>query len=68
VTLRKPRPALPVACRDGDDVIFLVLAVAARTDFLVSGDGDLSELRSSAPVPIVAVGELQSRLRPSVNT
>lgn len=60
--LPEPLPVLPVACRDHDDVVFIQLALAAKVDCLVSGDGDLGVLRDVAPVPIVSVDELRRRL------
>jgi putative PIN family toxin of toxin-antitoxin system len=42
--LPDPRPALPVACRDRDDAVFLHLAIASGADVLVSGDVDLTVL------------------------
>ena len=65
VELQALRPALPVACRDRDDVVFIELALAAGVDFLASGDGDLIALRHSIPVPIVVVSELRDTLRPA---
>lgn len=56
-------PALPLACRDRDDAIFVMLAVAAKADLLVSGDGDLAGLRKSAPVRIASARELRELLR-----
>jgi putative PIN family toxin of toxin-antitoxin system len=63
VQLPSLRPELPVACRDRDDVVFIELALVAEADFLVSGDRDLTELRLSVRVPIIAVSELRVRLR-----
>ena len=46
-------PPLPVpVCRDPDDDNVLALAVAARVDFIVSGDGDLLVLGTYADIPI----------------
>ena len=55
-------PVLPVACRDRDDVLFIQLALAAKVDYLVSGDSDLGVLRDVAPVPIASVGDLWRRV------
>ena len=57
------RSALPLACRDRDDAIFVMLAVAAKVDLLVSGDGDLAALRKSAPVRVASARELRELLR-----
>lgn len=45
-----PLPALPLACRDRDDAVFLHLARASEAEFLVSGDTDLTVLTSAYPV------------------
>lgn len=50
-------PELPVQCRDRDDVVFLALATVTQTP-LISGDADLSVLKSSAPVGVLSVAEL----------
>ncbi len=55
--------ALPLACRDRDDAIFVTLALAAKVDFLVSGDGDLVGLRQSAPVRVASARALHELLR-----
>lgn len=55
-------PALPVACRDRDDAVFIQLALAAKADCLVSGDGDLTVLREVVPIDILSAEELRSRL------
>lgn len=47
VVLPDPRPAVPVACRDRDDGVFIELALAAGADALVSGDADLTRDRKS---------------------
>lgn len=60
--LSDQRAALPVACRDHDDAVFIELALTAGVNFLVSGDRDLTVLRQSAPIQIVAVSELRSIL------
>lgn len=62
VQLPDPAPALPVACRDRDDVVFIQLAVVARADLLVSGDADLTTLREVAPVSIAAPPDFQRML------
>ncbi len=48
-------PPLPApASRDRDDDAVLSLAVRARTDLIISGDGDLLVLGAFANIPIVA--------------
>lgn len=60
-----PPPATP-ACRDAHDLPFLQLAIAAKAEAIVSGDGDLlclvDELTMPVLTPAEAVGCLQ-RLR-----
>jgi hypothetical protein len=55
-------PDLPLACRDRDDVAFLLLALASRADFLVSGDKDLTVLAFAYPV--VSPAGLRQLLEP----
>lgn len=58
-----PPPRTP-ACRDPHDVPFLQLALAAKADALVTGDGDLlilAPLRGVAIItPAQAIGRLSS--------
>lgn len=54
-------PALPIQCRDRDDMMFLALATIAQTP-LISGDSDLSILKAFAPIEVLSVAELQTRL------
>ncbi len=54
-------PALPVQCRDRSDIMFLALATTAQTP-LVSGDSDLSVLKASAPIEVLSVAELRTRI------
>ena len=54
-------PAIPIQCRDRDDVAFLALAIIAQTP-LVSGDSDLSILKASAPIKVLSVAELRTRI------
>ncbi len=49
-------------CRDPRDRMFLELAVAARADALVTGDGDLLTLAPVFAVPIITPTELMARL------
>jgi len=62
VRLPKPRPALPAACRDARDDMFLHLAIAGQAEFLVTGDADLLVMRPFAPVPILTLAELQAKI------
>lgn len=50
---------LPVVpeCRDPFDIPFLLLAVVAKADFLVTGDGDLLCLSDNFSCPILTVDE-----------
>jgi putative PIN family toxin of toxin-antitoxin system len=48
--LPDPPPPVPVACRDRDDVVFIQLALAAKAEFLISGDADLAALAGMLPV------------------
>ena len=49
-----PPPLPQPVCRDPDDDGVLALAIAARVDLIVSGDGDLLFLGSFAGIPIIA--------------
>lgn len=62
VRLPDPAPALPIACRDRDDAVFLQLALAAGADILVSGDADLAVLRAVAPVRVISAADLRAML------
>jgi putative PIN family toxin of toxin-antitoxin system len=57
-------PALiaPVIARDADDDVVLATAIAAKADFIVSGDAHLLDLRSHAGIEILAASELLARL------
>ncbi len=63
VALPDPRPLVPVACRDRDDVMFLHLALASGAEVLVSGDKDLTVL--AAAYPVVSPAMLRRRLEDS---
>jgi putative PIN family toxin of toxin-antitoxin system len=56
VVVSNPGPALPRACRDRDDAMFLRLAIASRVDVLVSGDADLTVH------PVISPTALRQRL------
>ncbi len=60
--LSQPLPALPLACRDRFDTVFIQLALSAKVDCLVSGDNDLRALCDVAPVPIVSANTLRRRV------
>ena len=53
-------PAVPW-CRDPKDRPFLELALAGKADALVTGDGDLQDLASRFPVPILAPAVVRDR-------
>lgn len=59
--LPSPWPPLP-PCRDEADKAFLSLALAARADALVSGDGHLLSLREAFPLPICSPEALAALL------
>ena len=61
VPLPDPLPDLPIACRDRDDSIFLLLVICSRADLLVGGDRDLTVLWSAYPV--VSPTQLHDRLQ-----
>ena len=50
-------------CRDPDDRKFLALAVAAKADALVSGDGDILEMAGKIPVPVLPPEQFRNSLR-----
>ncbi len=54
VTLPEVLPQTP-ACRDPDDVPFLVLALVGRADYLITGDQDLLSLQDEFVCPIVTL-------------
>ncbi len=57
IVLPNQMPEMPVQCRNRDDVMFLALAMAAKT-CLISGDAALSVLEVSSPVEVLSVAEL----------
>lgn len=61
VVMSAEMPALPIQCRDRDDVMFLALAIIAQTP-LVSGDADLSILKASSPIEVLSATELRTRI------
>jgi len=64
-TVRMPTklPATP-ACRDKFDVSFLQLAVAGKSDYLVSGDQDLLILNGQFVCPIITADQFIKMLNP----
>jgi putative PIN family toxin of toxin-antitoxin system len=52
VVLKPPRPH-PLPIRDADDRWVLASAVSGKADVLVTGDSDLLEMASQAPLPIM---------------
>ena len=57
-------PRVP-ACRDPFDVPFLVLAVAGKADYLVTGDQDLLALDGRMPCPVVTAEVFFRSLTPA---
>jgi putative PIN family toxin of toxin-antitoxin system len=53
VVVPKPAEPHPLPIRDADDRWVLASAVAGNADVLVTGDSDLLEMASRAPLPIV---------------
>jgi predicted nucleic acid-binding protein len=53
VVVPKPAQPHPLPIRDADDRWVLASAVSGRADVLVTGDSDLLEMASQAPLPIV---------------
>lgn len=56
VEIPTPPPRTP-KCRDGDDLIFLQLALAGRARMIISGDSALLELRSRVDFEILTPAE-----------
>ena len=52
---------LPAECRDPNDRMFLTLAEAGRADVLVTGDGDLLDLRGQTRFLVETPGQYRSR-------
>jgi len=49
-------------CRDVDDDKFLSLAVTGEADVLITGDGDLLELRSYSGIPVMTPAQFMQHL------
>jgi putative PIN family toxin of toxin-antitoxin system len=60
----EPPPLPQPVCRDPDDDEVLALAVAAKADWIVSGDNDLLSLGSYAGIAIIPVTEAVKRIIP----
>ncbi|MGD0538241.1 MAG: putative toxin-antitoxin system toxin component, PIN family [Verrucomicrobiota bacterium] len=54
--------SLPPELRDPKDLIVLAAAVAARVDAIVTGDGDLTSLKSFEGIPIMKAREALKEL------
>ena len=64
----EPPPLQRPVCRDPDDDKVLALALAAKVEFIVSGDKDLLSLSSFEAIPIVAPAEAIALLEASRKT
>ena len=53
IVVPKPAEPHPLPIQDADDRWVLASAVAGKADVLVTGDSDLLEMASRAPLPIV---------------
>ncbi len=60
-----PLPVPPDACRDRNDLHVLGAAIAARAEYLATGDDDLLELRRFRETEIVTPRQLYEALRRS---
>lgn len=61
-TLAEPQAAEIPDCRDPFDRKFLVLAIAAKADALVTGDKDLLDLAQHCAVPILTPAAFRDRI------
>ena len=55
----------PGVCRDLNDEAYLQTALAGRADYIVSGDGDLLDLKSVEHIPIVTPADFDRILKKS---
>ena len=53
----------PAICRDPDDEPYLQTALAGRADYVVSGDGDLLDLKVVEHIPIVTPADFERHLK-----
>ena len=53
----------PGICRDPDDEPYLQTALAGRADYIVSGDGDLLDLKVVEHIPIVTPADFERILK-----
>ncbi|MBM4142510.1 MAG: putative toxin-antitoxin system toxin component, PIN family [Lentisphaerae bacterium] len=53
----------PGVCRDPDDEPYLRTALAGRADYIVSGDGDLLDLKAVEHIPIVTPADFERILK-----
>ncbi len=60
-TLVKPKSATPVS-RDPDDDKVIACAIAARADFIVTGDDDLLVLKQHEGIEIIRVAQALAAL------
>lgn len=58
----EPPPLAVPVCRDPDDDAVLALALAARADCIVSGDGDLLTLKHYQDIPILDPAQAVRRI------
>lgn len=56
-TVIHPTPIPPTVLTDPDDDHVLACALAAKADYIVSGDRDLLTLKTFREIPIVAAAE-----------
>ena len=56
----------PGICRDPDDEPYLQTALAGRADYIVSGDGDLLDLKVVEHIPIVTPAGFERILKQTV--
>jgi putative PIN family toxin of toxin-antitoxin system len=59
VILLPPKLEAPI-CRDSKDDNILACSLAAETDYLVTGDADLLDLRSFRNIPIISPRDFES--------
>jgi putative PIN family toxin of toxin-antitoxin system len=59
VILLPPKLEAPI-CRDSKDDNILACSMAAETDYLVTGDADLLDLRSFRNIPIISPRDFES--------